>query len=1076
MPAINVAKSDTFEIQRQKINQIGNQIFSISQGGSDLATGNLKLGDGTRTSPSLAFTSDSTLGIYKSSISSIGYVYNQKKIIDIGNESIVTYRDFYSQKRFLESSGILVTSAGSGYDPGNYTDIALVGGSGETGTANITVSAFNGSITNNGENYLQGSYNNIELQGGSGTGAIANFFVDGILGDITSEGSGYFPGSYFSVPVTGGSGTNAKADIFINDPAGQVSSIAGSVTTPGSGYADSSYNSISIYNTPTSTYTVVSIPNPGTPPPSSVYTIDGNTQQLLSLSKGNTYRFDVSDSSLATHPLIFENTDGSSLLSIFYVVVSHGTIGTPGAFIDLIIKPGAPTETIRYNCSVHNGMGADINVSSGTIGQYGSGAFANIDVSGGSVTNVSFSNIGYGYRSSDVLEVASSDLGGGSGFEYTVNSVSLYGQVGSFFVVETGQNYVNGDSISFNSIDVGNSGSGFQLDVTSFPGTIKTIQFLDKGSGYLQNDVLTLPTPINGISTNLDSATNTIAVPSVSGIYPGFILEQVSGSGDLGTNVSVIIADSQTNLVTLSSNPITTGSAVVNFVPPYGVSTTDFEFTVVDVGTVDSVAISNGGNGYFEGDNLTVNSTDLTAPVQINVTIPNVQKLTFVQTISGSVFGPTDTLSWDDGSIVNNVDIYEIKLDISGNVEYLITEDLQIPSGDQVSKTGDPTLYDIDISSTTERYFFDDGSGLEAFPDLTFYSGNTYNFDFSDASNGTHLFSLSQNPDGTHYSVLGLTSNLSISTKIVTVSSTAGLYPGMEVNSGLNSVGLVDTQTYIVSIDDATTLTLNKVPVSDGLSNLEFYGTEYTEGVVRSGAELSIKITDNTPNLYYYCDVDPNAGGDNSNESVITISLNNPKTFGSGLLINVLQVSSEDVISIVNDTGNITCNFIQSTSSSFNTLDVSSNITSATASIGTLNVNNITSTGTTIFIGPQLASFSGNVEFGSTVNIDSSSGQVTTSGVLRTNNSLNVNNKLIITDNNITTTTGNDILLTPPFSRITKVSSSSALVIPSGSDAERPTTPLAQNGAIRFNTTTNQYEGYSSTNSSWSSLGRSKRY
>ena len=43
-------------------------------------------------------------------------------------------------------------------------------------------------------------------------------------------------------------------------------------------------------------------------------------------------------------------------------------------------------------------------------------------------------------------------------------------------------------------------------------------------------------------------------------------------------------------------------------------------------------------------------------------------------------------------------------------------------------------------------------------------------------------------------------------------------------------------------------------------------------------------------------------------------------------------------------------------------------------------------------------------------------------------------------------------------------------VIPVGNDLQRPTT-LAQNGAIRFNTDSNQYEGYSSTSASWSSLG-----
>ena len=63
MPAIQVARTDTFENQRQKINQIGDQIFSISQGGSDLSTGNLKIGDGTIAAPSLSFTSYESVGI-----------------------------------------------------------------------------------------------------------------------------------------------------------------------------------------------------------------------------------------------------------------------------------------------------------------------------------------------------------------------------------------------------------------------------------------------------------------------------------------------------------------------------------------------------------------------------------------------------------------------------------------------------------------------------------------------------------------------------------------------------------------------------------------------------------------------------------------------------------------------------------------------------------------------------------------------------------------------------------------------------------------------------------------------------
>ena len=60
MPAISVARTDTFEKQREKINEISNQIFTISQGGSDLSTGILRLGDGLVGNLSLIHISEPT--------------------------------------------------------------------------------------------------------------------------------------------------------------------------------------------------------------------------------------------------------------------------------------------------------------------------------------------------------------------------------------------------------------------------------------------------------------------------------------------------------------------------------------------------------------------------------------------------------------------------------------------------------------------------------------------------------------------------------------------------------------------------------------------------------------------------------------------------------------------------------------------------------------------------------------------------------------------------------------------------------------------------------------------------------
>ena len=110
MPAINVARTDTFEAQRVKINQIGQQIFNVTSGGSDLAAGNIKLGDGTQAAPSLAFDTDNTLGFYKPTTSTIGYVATGKKLLDITSENVLFYKDLIVRQEKISSSGITFLS------------------------------------------------------------------------------------------------------------------------------------------------------------------------------------------------------------------------------------------------------------------------------------------------------------------------------------------------------------------------------------------------------------------------------------------------------------------------------------------------------------------------------------------------------------------------------------------------------------------------------------------------------------------------------------------------------------------------------------------------------------------------------------------------------------------------------------------------------------------------------------------------------------------------------------------------------------------------------------------------------
>ena len=72
--------------------------------------------------------------------------------------------------------------------------------------------------------------------------------------------------------------------------------------------------------------------------------------------------------------------------------------------------------------------------------------------------------------------------------------------------------------------------------------------------------------------------------------------------------------------------------------------------------------------------------------------------------------------------------------------------------------------------------------------------------------------------------------------------------------------------------------------------------------------------------------------------------------------------------------------------------------------------------------------------------------------------------KLLSSNNSLSSLGGYDVLVVPDTGRIADVLTNTAIAIPVGTTAERPTAGIVKDGCIRYNTDTNQYEGYS-TNS-----------
>ena len=89
------------------------------------------------------------------------------------------------------------------------------------------------------------------------------------------------------------------------------------------------------------------------------YFLNGTNGLTLNVTIGNKYRFDLSDTSNAGHPLKFSETQNGSQYSSN--VTTNGVAGTPGAYIEIEITSNTPNELYIY-CENHFGMGGDTKI------------------------------------------------------------------------------------------------------------------------------------------------------------------------------------------------------------------------------------------------------------------------------------------------------------------------------------------------------------------------------------------------------------------------------------------------------------------------------------------------------------------------------------------------------------------------------------------------------------------------------------------------------------------------------------------------------------------------------------------
>lgn len=374
-----------------------------------------------------------------------------------------------------------------------------------------------------------------------------------------------------------------------------------------------------------------------------VFVLDGTNNPAIEMFRGNTYIFDVSDSSVAGHPLAFKDGSGNSWTT---GVTTTGTAGQAGAKVTFEVPSTAPS-SMRYYCTVHgNSMGNTITVKDSNISLVAGGitnintvagiqadvttvagiqanvttvagidtevsavannqtnvnnvggSISNVNLVGGSIANVNnvASNItgvnsfGERYRVSATEPSTSKDVGD-LWFDTTNNLMKVYGTGGAF---QNAGSSVNGTSERKDYV-VGTAQGSYTNSTTIFPATYDG-GFVDV---YL-NGIKLQPadfTATNGTTVELQSAAQTGDTVSIVG-YGTFVLQTLS------TN----------NLTDVTSTGVTNGQVLA-----YNSTSGDFEPTTISSDLVSDTSPQLGGTLDTNGEAIQFGSSKWTIELSGN--------------------------------------------------------------------------------------------------------------------------------------------------------------------------------------------------------------------------------------------------------------------------------------------------------------------------------------------------------------------------------------------------------------------------------------------------------------------------
>lgn len=273
----------------------------------------------------------------------------------------------YSPAKGREGTPTIASFTAAGVNSGNAVYLTAAGGAGGANGSNIASGGVGA-----GSSTTYGTGGAVGLSEANGTSAAATAYGAGGGGGGSRPYGGWLNSGQDS--TTQGQGGLAGANVSNTY---DVSGAGLFNVTIKAGVGGANTNGVTIHRT----VTVQSVSG------SNKYFIDYVQQDTLELQEGNTYRFDVSDSSNSSHPFRFSTTsNGSHGGGSQYTtgVTTSGTQGQSGAYVQIVVAASAPT--LYYYCTAHSGMGGTANTpaayyGNGNVTDGGAGADGRVYVS-----------------------------------------------------------------------------------------------------------------------------------------------------------------------------------------------------------------------------------------------------------------------------------------------------------------------------------------------------------------------------------------------------------------------------------------------------------------------------------------------------------------------------------------------------------------------------------------------------------------------------------------------------------------------------------------------------------------------